>query len=107
MNTQEITLLQNIAEEIVSNGAWCGHMTAIDYMEEYYEPFFFFLSKAGISIKYFEELHDETRKEQSKVKNWLDDKEIEIFDALDIKYFNEFINLCKQAADELNIELEY
>lgn len=105
MNTQDTILLQNIAEEIVSQGAWCGHMTAIDYMEEYYEPFLKLLTKAGISIKYFEELHEETKKAASNVTSWLDEKATEEFDALDIKYFNEFINLCKKAADELNIEL--
>lgn len=105
MNTQDTILLQNIAEEIASQGAWCGHMTAIDYMEEYYEPFLKLLTKAGISIKYFEELHEETKKAASNVTNWLDEKETEEFDALNIKYFNEFINLCKEAADELNIEL--
>lgn len=105
MEKADIKLIQTIAEEIASAGVWSGHMTSIEYMEEYYEPFLKLLYKASIPCGYFKELHDETKDAFKKVTNWLDETETEAFDFLDLKYFNEFTNLCETITTKFNIEL--
>ena len=105
MNTKEILLINNIVDEIESTGAWYGHMSAIDYLEDYYRPFLKLLEKYGIPSKGLELLHDKALEEEGTVDNWMNDVAIETFEELDNEYFNEFTRLCHEAVEKLNIEI--
>lgn len=102
---RKVMLLDTLTDAIAASGAWIGHMSAIEYLEEYYEGFLSLLEDEEISSDYLRMLHDKAFEEKEDIDNWMNDTEVMEFEALDEKYLNEFTKLCHEAINKMGIDL--